>query len=127
DTYRRQKNDACVGYTNPGSGTGAHLIVGSFNSFISDGVRINFTTVNATQRRGFVILIAGDEAAARADVLDLSSGANDVTAPGFSPTFVLFARNEGSAFADASNAQFILNFGIATSTAQKGIMWAEGD
>ena len=80
-------------------------VVGEFDSFISNGVRIDFTTVDASnQYRFMVILIFGSDTEVHAFTAVPSSGGNTVTC-GFEADFVLTseARNVTEAFAAQAN------------------------
>ena len=68
-------------------------VVASVDSWIANGVRLNFDVVDAVARRFFAIIIAGDDVVAFTDSVSAPTGTNqlqDITAPGFTPDLVLF-------------------------------------
>lgn len=72
---------------------GTNAVIAAVSALITNGVRLNFTTVNGTAYRGFVILF-GDDYECHAELI--TTGAVDtpvdVTSPGFQPDMV-FAAN----------------------------------
>lgn len=109
---RRATNDSCVGVLGPG-GT-AWTVEGAFDSFITDGIRINFTKVSASQFRGFVILFAGADV--DVDVVSTtslnSSTPLDINTLSFAPDLVFHFYSD--AHTDSNSNGGLWNFGIAT-------------
>lgn len=96
---------------------GTAIAIASFVSFITNGVRLNFTVVDTDALLFTVVFFAGDDLSVYADAPSISSGANDITAPGFQPDLLLATCNWNAADA----AHMITGFGAATSSAQRSV------
>lgn len=100
------------------------------DSFITNGVRINWTNAPATGILIEVVLFAGDEVNAHADTYVPGTsvdGVVDVTAPNFPPD-VLFLASQGGALGDTVGPPHILSFGFAVndgSNTQRSILQTE--
>ena len=66
-----------------------------FDAFVAGGVRIDWTTAPNEDYVCYVVLFAGDDVEARADMVALlgQDVENDITAPGFKPKAILSASN----------------------------------
>lgn len=86
---------------------GTDTIIGTFVEFVTNGVSINFTTVEGSDP-GFITyyFFGGTDLSAHANIVDLGTGTSalDQTAPGFEPDLVFAYTNgipEGTTTADA--------------------------
>ena len=116
DTGRRIVSDECVVKLN----TGDANIDGEadFDSFISNGVRIDWTNAPASAHLLTVILFAGTDLSAQAGTFtmpDSVDGTVDVNTVGFEPDVVLSATTGLSAF-DASDDTWMIGHGVALNT-----------
>ena len=83
--------------------TGALLTTGAFNSWITDGVRLDITQHGGgVQNYITACLFAGDLVDPHADDFTISSATLDITAPGHLPDLV-FCISSNDAFAAATN------------------------
>ena len=107
-------------------------IEATFVSFISDGVRLNFSNINATARLFTIIFFAGADVSAHANIVTVSATvdtATDITDPAFEPDLVLFACT-GQDSDLQTTGQAIISFGAAHNGAsidQKGILYSNRD
>jgi hypothetical protein len=96
--------------------TKAEEVVGEFVSFISNGVRINFTTVSATQYRFVVVLYFGSDTSCHAfwaDTPTVSGAATTVTC-GFEADFILTSTANTGTTGAISNG-ILTTYGIAVN------------
>ena len=85
----------------------------AFDSWITDGVRINWGSVATTQLELVVVLFGGADLSVRADTIDVpGTGAVDVTGPGFEPDLVIGASC-GATSGTTATIQWIVGFGFA--------------
>lgn len=128
DTARRAATDVCLMIQGPGSST----LEGEadFDSFITNGVRINWT--NAVDGAYFItaIFFAGTNVECHAGTFSPGTSVNsdvDVTAPGFEPDAIIFATH-GNPFDDTHANGFDIGFGFAVndgSDTQRSICYTE--
>jgi uncharacterized protein YhfF len=88
----------------------------AFDSFITDGVRINWTDAPDSAYLVTVILLAGDDLSAFAGVGDFSDaqdGAQAVTATSFTPDLVIFGNRGGGLGSTSGATAGIFNIGAA--------------
>lgn len=98
--------------------TTAGFLLASVNSWLTNGVRLNFSAVAGTARRYFAILIAGDDVQANAGIITFATDTDptyDVTAPGFTPDLVLLSSNCAASAVDSNNNIFGILFGAAVN------------
>ncbi len=101
--------------------TGADLIVGAFDSFISGGIRINFTSVVGTARTIGVILFFGDDCDCKAfTVAPMVSGDTTTVTTGFETGFVL--ANAVPDLAESLNADMVFQPSIAIEGTGKQVV-----
>jgi hypothetical protein len=114
DVYRDQISGSVLRAL--GVTSGETLINADFSAFITNGIRLNFTTVEATTFRGYVVLYAGDDYQGRVDTKALGTGtaALSVTGVGFSADAVEFF-SAGAATASGVEGFFDLGYGIAVN------------
>lgn len=122
DTYREMKTTQVAMILD---GTGAIDGEASFDSFITDGIRINWGNAPASAYLGFVVFILGNSQV-YVGTGDNTSGNQDVTAPGFTPTWV-FCASARNAFDTGVSANGAMSLGIATPTAQASLNWLDRD
>lgn len=103
---------------------GAQLILGEFTSFISDGVRINWTTVPSTQRQVFVLALKGGQYWVGTDTQKTSTGTQSKTGVGFTPSGLLtFGANQvNSGSFSLTSGKFSMGASDGTS---EGAIWGE--
>lgn len=115
---------------------GSATVEAASASFISGGVRYNFTTNDATSRKAVCLAFAGADVSVRTDSINLGTGTSaiDVTAPGFEPNvvFYLCVGVTGANFGAAtSTSDSQMSFGIATwdgtTLVQRSVFHAEAD
>ena len=105
-------------------------VTANFVSFITNGVRLNFTAVDSDAQLFTVIFFAGDDLSAHSDSIDLGTGTSalDQTAPGFQPDLVFVA---GCAItANTQSGVAIFHFGVAVrdgSDTNRGISWSSAN
>lgn len=88
----------------------------AFSSWITDGVRINWSTAPASGYLVTCLLVGGSVSNAYTNVATVPFGTEptlDVTAPGFEPDIVISYAVEGNAFNDTQRAAFTPNMGFA--------------
>lgn len=109
NTERDQRTDAVY----VAGGTSGRF---SFNSWITDGVRLNIDQAVPAARKATVILLkSADIANVYVGSASLSTGANDITAPGFEPDLVLMTST-GNATAPPNTAvHSIFSFGVGVN------------
>lgn len=99
--------------------------VAAFDSFITNGIRLNFTTVDTVNEwRIIAIFFAGDDLSAAVGSQDLGTGTSalDITAPGFEPD-VVFGFGSNGEISDGNELFYGCMFGICVndgSATQKG-------
>lgn len=112
--------------------------IGAWNSFITNGIRINWTTAPATALRGMAIFFAGSDVDASLELREIASGAgslqyahqvsylnDDVITLGFEAKMA-FAMGLAAGWKAATSDNFQgggWNFGVATKNSKK---WNEG-
>ena len=112
DTFRQGKIDQCIYCLTAASGSALYLA--DFVSFITNGVRVNFTTAPG----GYTVIaifFAGDDVEAHADTFNPGTTVNgtvDITDPGFQPDLVFFAA-QLQQMNDVEGSNHILSFGVA--------------
>jgi hypothetical protein len=87
-----------------------------FSSWITDGVRLNYSVAPASAYRIACTLFGGEVAQAYADSASTPATIDtgtDVTAPGFQPDVVLVINNDSQAFNDVSTNNLGMSFGFA--------------
>lgn len=115
---RNQHTSLCIAIPSPtvAGTTGTNLVAGAFDSFIADGVRINFSVVNASQRRILALILGGADLQVKAGntgSLGVGAGTITVSGVGFNPDAVFFSGD--SAALSTPGDLFGLLFGIATN------------
>lgn len=96
----------------------------AFDSFITNGIRVNFSTVDASfPKKMICILFAGDDMLVDVGVQNLGNGTSalDITAPGFEPDLV-FGASANVAIAAGNSTRYSQTFGIATNDGVGGIV-----
>jgi hypothetical protein len=124
---RRAATDECVMIVSTNSGT----VNGeaAFVSFIENGVRINWGNPLGSAFLLTVVLFAGAEVSAHADVLTLSTEdtAVDVTDPAFEPDLVLFGT-DCMTFGDSDTAGLFWSVGAAVNDGTPTqVCWGNGN
>ena len=90
DTARSQIYNRAIHYGSPGTNTPAGEA--SISDWLSDGIRLNFTTVDGTARQAFAILIAGEDVEVACQrKSDWNAGDTRMDGFGFKPTFVVWS------------------------------------
>lgn len=113
DTYRMFNNTKFLNTIDVA--TGANEVIANFDSFITDGVRINITTASASTRTATFILF-GSSSATNVDVGTSSltgPGTIDITSVGFEPDVVFMVSTHNTAATSAAaNASFSFGFAV---------------
>lgn len=127
DTYRNQNTGSVIRTLTETGSTRLQATA----SFISGGVRLNFTTVPAFTIRGYCIMFCGTDLSASVGSLALGTGTSalNVTTPGATSDIVFFT-NAGTNNTTTVSADAHLGFGIAVndgSATQKCFARAEVD
>jgi len=127
---RMQNNDAVISTALPGETVSAQAVRAAVDSFIADGVRLNFTTVEATQRQFFAVIIAGHDV--KAGVVRNSALHNPNLEVlydhiGFHPTFgVIGGEFSNLGNGDGSNGVFAAGLGFVDKNAnQASVNWIQ--
>lgn len=95
-------------------------------SFISGGVRLNYSTA-VSSKRASLVAFTGVSAASDTVALGTGTSAIDITAPGFTPDVVFLLSTNGT-FAQTTTNFFGAAFGIAVRTGEQfGVSWIEAD
>ncbi len=114
-TDSRRKSASSVILMLNTNGNGTTLAEAAFSAFITDGVRINWTTVDSAFLVTCILLGGSDLSiyAGHAAVPTTASSSTDVTDPGFEPDIVLVATSDGIAIDSANGASWNENsFGV---------------
>jgi len=122
DTDRETRTAEVIHINNPGTST--DLMVADFDSFITNGVKVDWT-LTSTAVLVTVILFAGPDLSAHADsIADISTtldATTDITAPGFEPDIV-FSGSMGVNGDQNENLQNnSLSFGVTHNDGAGGI------
>ena len=116
DTGRTHRTDSCVAVPTTAGGLEGRF---GFNSWITDGVRLDIDDDVAAGYQVTVIFIAGsDVASVRCDHYDdLGTGTSaiDINTVGFEPNLVFMTCTGLNSAPSANNSQAILSFGCATN------------
>jgi hypothetical protein len=129
DTRRRGRTAAvCQMYAGTATTIEAEA---SFSQWITDGVRINWSTAPPAGWLLTVVLFGGSDVSAYVGDFATSGtngGTNDVTAPGFKPSMV-FSFGNGTGLNNSDQTHHPLNLGVAVrgaadSITQRGASWA---
>ena len=105
DVHRAAFNDRIAG-------TSTSSIVIAFDSWVTDGVRINVTTTNGTQGFLTVVLLGGSDLSADVHECSPSTGGTDVTSVGFRPD-MLFVIGHGGTMPQTGDTACVLSMGVA--------------
>jgi hypothetical protein len=122
DCTRVIRNDSIIWLSNPGSS--GSLAVADFTAFITDGIRITWSSVTGNQELVTVILLGGDDLSAHANSitwLDTVNEAIDVTAPGFEPDIVFMIGSRDEVFNTPGGGDTEASFGICHNDGASGI------
>lgn len=107
---------------------GGTLYDGTY-SFITDGIRLNYSTTSGTARRWTAILFAGDSLQAKVGTVALGSSATtiDVNDVGFQPDVVLFFGHN-DVFDDTTRSNYAFMVGVASADgSQRSLCHAEAN
>lgn len=121
-----------VGFICLTNSTGGIRLKGTFNSFITNGVRVNWTNQNAGLK-GLMIFFAGSDVSALVSTYTLTGGGADtvVTAPGWTPDLILHATSKAPAaeysnYADALNEYENTAIAISANNGERTSMVVSG-
>lgn len=122
DTYQRWVNDKCIQIINPADGS----IDGDadFDSFITNGVRINWGNAPGSAYLMTVVLFGGTDLSVHAgsfDVQNVVDTTTDITDPGFEPDLLIVAANTGQPNPDTIQSQSELSLGVVHNDGVGGI------
>lgn len=98
--------------------TGTESVAATFNSWISNGVRLNnVTNTPATAQLLTIVFFGGEDLQAHANTKTLSTQdtAVDITDPGFQPNLVIIG-SMGDDIAASAQARYMMAFGAAHDT-----------
>lgn len=117
DSSRSFRSDACIHAT---SQTNSTVLQADTTSLDADGITINWTTVQPTQRRIYVLAMGGSEFSATAGTFNTgtSTGNLAVTGVGFLPKLVLFGSSISST-TDGNLSDLIVSIGAAVSSSSR--------
>lgn len=94
----------------------------NFDSWITDGVRLNWGNAPSLGWQILCILIGGD-GDAYVGTVDATAADQDVTAPGFEPSLVFTIATIADNFADTgTNSRSSLSLGLSTSSARRSMV-----
>ena len=127
NTARRSEN-ACVSFDETWADDNRAI----FDSWITDGVRIDWTKAPGTAWKLTVVLFGGDIQNAKVDDMQLSNSkdvAHNITTVGFEPDFVISGSiDQSSQETLASNAHLRLGLSANLATDQnRGLTWFDDD
>ena len=121
DTDRFAYADRCIEIMNPGDQTTDGRA--DFVSFITNGVRINWSDAPASAYLLTVVLFAGTDLSVHANTFTMHATVNnavDVTDPGFEPDVLILAGGSDLSFGN-SLAQWQLSYGFVHNDRASGI------
>lgn len=88
--------------------TGAVTLKGTFNQWLTNGVRVNWTTIN-TGRKGVMIFFAGSDMDVDVGTLTRNPGGTTATTqPGFMPDFVFYVDRGGASSEESDYASALM-------------------
>lgn len=119
DSSNRAYNDGSIIVIMDDAAEGPTDGVASFTSFITNGIRINFTEAPGSAWLIEVLFFAGDDVEAHCLDDTVLFGSNDHTEPGFRPSFILTASCT-SDFDETRRASYIAGFGIGVDPGDSG-------
>jgi hypothetical protein len=112
---RRHDDGACIVQTNPTNG--ARVFDHSFNSFITDGIRLNIDDQAGSAFLGTIVFIHGTDVAnvycEIVDDLGTSTTAQSITAPGFEPDVVFVLSDFFGGVPPNQLSSLTAGFGVA--------------
>lgn len=125
DTDSGQNLSNCVWFRNPGEQTTDGIA--AFDSFITNGVRINWTDAPAAAYLLTVILFAGTDLSVHANWKDMGSTMDvsiDITDPGFTPDLVICAIVQSSDIVGAEASLGVVEWDGAAVTQRCVEFWS---
>ena len=129
-TYSRGMTDKCIALLS--SGSGAIFGEAAFDSWITDGVRINWASSAAATLLTVVLFGGNDLSAKVGNTQDMGASTDtqfNVTGVGFEPDALIMASH-GQDFDDVAKAQAIISVGFAAndgSETQRALGWLDTD
>ena len=124
DTHRGVSTTAAISLSTPGTGDNASAL-GDINSFITDGVRVDWDTTPAAGYLITAIIYAGTDVSAFADAVDIGNTtdlATDITTVGFEPDLVHTALMNNASLPSSDTTTALQSLGAVTNDGAGGVV-----
>ncbi len=129
DAYRLQRNDKFIDILDGASTSKDHVV--SFNSWITDGVRLNIDAASASVRTVIIILIGGsDVSGVVVGDINLGTGTSAITETIGQTSDIILTCGNGSGSYGSVGGQAIFSMGMYVndgSNSQVGVGWWSED